>query len=247
MTASSSSNLKVTFVPVYRDNYAYILSTDSGAVGVVDPGEAQPVISALENMGLEPDAIFVTHYHWDHADGVAELKAYYPSSKVIAPDIEKHKIDFVDIPLKNNDTYMFGGQRVRAISTPGHTLGSMCYYFENGSTVFTGDTLFSLSCGGLFEGTPEQMYSSFEKLKALPDETLVYCGHEYTRASAGFCLRVDPNNKALQERIAQVKKLSAIGAPTLPSTIGLEKKTNAFLRVNSAKEYTALRHKKTSY
>ncbi len=247
MTESSSSNLDVTFVPVYRDNYAYILRSDDGAVGVVDPGEAQPVISALENMGVEPDTIFVTHYHWDHADGVAELKAQYPSSKVVAPNIEKQKIDAVDVPLKDKDIHMFGRQRVRALSTPGHTLGSMCYYFEEGKTVFTGDTLFSLSCGGLFEGTPKQMFSSFKKLKALPDETLLYCGHEYTRASAGFCLRVDPNNEVLKQRIAQVKKLRARGAPTLPSTIGLEKKTNAFLRANSAKEYMALRHRKMSY
>lgn len=242
---TTQSHFDVSFVPVYRDNYAYILRSGD-TVGIVDPGEAQPVISALEQMGLEPDTIFVTHYHWDHADGVAELKARYPSAQVVAPDIEKQKIDVVDTPLKNNALYMFGNQRVRALSTPGHTLGSMCFYFE-GKAVFTGDTLFSLSCGGLFEGTPEQMYSSFEKLKALPDETLVYCGHEYTRASSGFCLRVDPDNKDLHERIAQVKKLRARGEPTLPSTIGLEKKTNPFLRVNSIKEYMALRHRKMSY
>ncbi len=247
MTSAAASLLKVSFVPVYRDNYAYILQTKCGAIGVVDPGEAEPVIHTLDDMGLVPDYIFVTHYHWDHADGVAELKSYYPSAKVIAPDIEKQKIDIVDVPVRHNQILAFGKQRVRVIATPGHTLGSTCYYFEEGKAVFTGDTLFSLSCGGLFEGTPEQMYSSFEKLKALPDETLLYCGHEYTRASAGFCLRVDPNNSDLKARIEQVKDLCNKGLPTLPSTIGMEKKTNVFMRLNSAKEYRELRQRKLSY
>jgi len=247
MIPPSSSKLNVTLVPVYRDNYAFIVRTNCGAVGVIDPGEALPVVSALKNLKLDLDTIFITHHHWDHTDGIAELKAHYPSCKVIAPDAEKHQILAVDTPLKDNDVFKFGSQRVRVITTPGHTLGSVCYYFEDGKAVFTGDTLFSLSCGGLFEGTPKQMFTSFKKLKSLPDETLVYCGHEYTRASAGFCLRIDPNNKDLKKRIAQVKTLRKKGLPTLPSTIGLEKKTNVFLRINSAKEYTALRRRKMSF
>lgn len=240
----SSSKLDVTFVPVHRDNYAYILHTECGTVGVVDPGEATPVIKALADMGLGPDYIFVTHHHWDHADGVAELKAHYPSCKVVAPETEENKIAVVDVPVKNNEVLNFGGQHVRAIATPGHTLGSICYYFGEGQAVFTGDTLFSLSCGRLFEGTVEQMFTSFEKLKALPDETLVYCGHEYTRSCAGFCLRLDPENEDLKERIAQVKDLRAKGLPSLPSTIGIEKKTNVFMMAKSARDFAALRQRK---
>ncbi|MCK5384103.1 MAG: hydroxyacylglutathione hydrolase [Alphaproteobacteria bacterium] len=246
MITYSSSDMDVTFVPVHQDNYAFILRTKCGVVGVVDPGEATPVIRALKKMELEPDYIFVTHHHWDHADGVAELKTHYLSCKVVAPDAEKHKIAAVDIPLKDGGVLEFGSQHVRTIATPGHTLGSLCYYFEEGNTVFTGDTLFSLSCGHLFEGTVEQMFSSFEKLKALPDETLVYCGHEYTRSCAGFCLRVDPENEDLKERIAQVKDLRDKGFPSLPSTIGMEKKTNVFFMAKNVGEFAALLRKKNS-
>ena len=150
----------------------------------------------------------------------------------------------MNIALKDSETFNIGKEEIRAITTPGHTLGSTCYYFPKAGTVFTGDTLFSLGCGRIFEGTPTQMFDSFEKLKSLPDDTKVYCGHEYTRGNAGFCLSVDPNNKDLRERIVQVKALRSEGKPTLPSTIGLEKKTNVFMRTNSPEEFASLRHKK---
>lgn len=244
MITHSTNNIDVTFVPVYRDNYAYILKSNCGAVGVVDPGEAAPLVNALEKMDLNPDFIFVTHHHWDHANGVAELKAHFPLSKVVASHIEKNKIDCVDIALRDNDTIDFGQEKIRGIITPGHTNGSICYYFQKSSSVFTGDTLFSLSCGGLFEGTAAQMFRSFEKLKALPGETLVFCGHEYTRACAGFCLRMQPKNKDLIKRIEEVKDLRAKNMPSLPSTIDKEKKTNVFMMAKTAKEFADLGRKK---
>ena len=247
ITTYSCSELDVTFVPVHRDNYAYILHSSSGMVGVVDPGESVPVIRALATMELEPDYVFVTHHHWDHADGVAEMKAHFPSCQVVAPEAEKNKIAVVDIPLKDNDVLKFGAQKMRAIATPGHTLGHLCYYFEEGQTVFTGDTLFSMSCGRLFEGTVEQMFASFKKLKALPDETLVFCAHEYTRSSAGFCLRINPENAHLKKRIDQVKELRSRGLPSLPSTIGMEKNTNVFMMAKNVKEFATLRRKKDSF
>lgn len=240
--------IDVTLVPVFQDNYAFIIvCKDSGSVGILDPGEAAPIIRVLDSKGLTPDYIFVTHHHWDHVDGLELLKAHYPKCKVVAPDREKNKIAFAEIPLKNNAVLKFGKERVHAIETPGHTLGSMCYYFETSRSVFTGDTLFSLGCGRIFEGTSPQMFKSFQKLKALPSKTLVYPGHEYTRANAGFCLRIEPNNKDLKAYIKKVKALREKKLPTLPSTIEIEEKTNVFMRAKNAKAFALLRQKKNIF
>ncbi|MFP4097560.1 MAG: hydroxyacylglutathione hydrolase [Alphaproteobacteria bacterium] len=245
--SSDQDTLDVHFVPVLKDNYAFIIRSFCGAVGVIDAGESVPIIERLEEIRESPSYIFITHHHWDHTDGLEALKQRYPECQVIVPDLEKHKIAVADGTLKDQDVFSFGAQRVRALSTPGHSVGSMCYYFEDSGVVFTGDTLFSLGCGRVFEGTPEQMYHSLQKLKALPDDTLVYCAHEYTRGAAGFCLSVDSHNQALLERIEQVKVLRENGLPSLPSTIGLEKKTNVFLRAKSAEEFARVRHKKDKF
>ncbi|CAN6198535.1 unnamed protein product, partial [Urochloa humidicola] len=177
---SVSSSLQIELVPCLRDNYAYILhDVDTGTVGVVDPSEAMPIINALEKSNQNLTYILNTHHHNDHTGGNLELKAKY-GAKVIGSEKDKDRIPGIDITLKEGDTWMFAGHQVLVLETPGHTSGHVCYYFAGSGAIFTGDTLFNLSCGKLFEGTPQQMYSSLQKIVALPDETKVYCGHEYT-------------------------------------------------------------------
>jgi len=246
-TTDTPNGTRVMLVPVLNDNYAFIILEPQGHVAIIDPGQASPVLKVLEEENLKPDFIFITHHHWDHVDGIDEIIQHYPLCKVIAPDIEKHLITRVDVPLKDQDVFPFGQETVHGISTPGHTLGSMCYYFDKSSMVFTGDTLFSLGCGRVFEGTAEQMFLSINKLAMLPDETRAYCGHEYTRGNAGFCLSTDPKNKELRKYIDDIKFLRKSGKPTLPSTISLEKKTNVFMRAKTAEEFAILRHKKDTF
>ena len=238
--------IDVYLIPVLETNYVSLIQTSCGKTAILDPGDANPVISELENLELTPDYILITHHHWDHVNGIPKLKQKY-DCPVVAPQAEEEKINGVDIALKEGDIFELGEEKIKIISTPGHTMGGICYYFENSKVVFTGDTLFSMGCGRLFEGTAEDMFSSFEKLKALPDDTRVYCGHEYTRGGAGFCLTLDPDNEDLKKRIEEVKALCANNKPTLPSTIGMEKKTNVFMRAKDAKEFGEIRKKRDDF
>jgi len=230
---SVSSSLQIELVPCLRDNYAYILhDVDTGTVGVVDPSEAMPIINALEKRNQNLTYILNTHHHYDHTGGNLELKAKY-GAKVIGSEKDKDRIPGIDITLKEGDTWMFAGHQVLVLETPGHTTGHVCYYFAGSGAIFTGDTLFNLSCGKLFEGTPQQMYSSLQKITALPDDTKVYCGHEYTLSNAKFALSVEPGNKALQEYAANAAELRNKNIPTVPTTIGREKECNPFLRTSN--------------
>ncbi len=235
--------INVQLIPVYEDNYAYLLQSPCGKTAIIDPGEADPIIKVLDNKNLTLDYILITHHHWDHVNGIAKLKKKY-GCPVIVPQAEFNKIKGADIGLNDKDIFELGSEKAQIIQTSGHTMGAICYYFEDSKALFTGDTLFSLGCGRLFEGTAKDMFNSLEKLKALPNDTLVYCGHEYTRGNAGFCLSVEPNNQDLRKRIEQVKKLRSEGKPTIPSTIGMEKKTNIFLRTKNADEFKIIRRKK---
>ncbi|XP_062193891.1 probable hydroxyacylglutathione hydrolase 2, chloroplastic isoform X1 [Phragmites australis] len=230
---SVSSSLQIELVPCLRDNYAYILhDVDTGTVGVVDPSEAMPIINALEKRNQNLTYILNTHHHYDHTGGNLELKAKY-GAKVIGSEKDKDRIPGIDITLKEGDTWMFAGHQVFVLETPGHTSGHVCYYFAGSGAIFTGDTLFNLSCGKLFEGTPQQMYSSLQKIIALPDETKVYCGHEYTMSNSKFALSVEPGNKELQEYAANAADLRNKNIPTVPTTIGREKQCNPFLRTSN--------------
>jgi hydroxyacylglutathione hydrolase len=228
-------------VPIgaFKDNYVWTLRTATHAA-VVDPGEAGPVLEYLTRERLELSAILATHHHADHVGGIAELLRKYPVP-VYGPRDEPiatlthpvHGGDEVNIPQL--------GLRFSVLDIPGHTRAHIAYY--GAGALFCGDTLFACGCGRLFEGTAEQMYASLEKLRALPDETRVYCGHEYTLANIAFAKAVEPDNAALQRREQRDRRLREAGKPTLPSTLGEEKATNPFLRcgeqavIESANKY----------
>lgn len=214
------------------DNFGVLLHDENtGLTAAIDAPDAPSIDNALKEHGYSLDFIFVTHHHMDHIAGINILKSQY-GAKVIGPSAEANKIIGIDEGVGDGSTIDFAGHNVRVISTPGHTLGSICFYLPDDKLVFTGDTLFSLGCGRLFEGTAEMMFSSLEKLKALPDDTEVYCGHEYTKSNARFAKTIDPDNIALINRAAAVDRLIAVGESSLPSTIGLEKVCNPFLRYN---------------
>ncbi|XP_024025568.1 probable hydroxyacylglutathione hydrolase 2, chloroplastic isoform X2 [Morus notabilis] len=228
-----SSTLQIELVPCLRDNYAYLLhDVDTGTVGVVDPSEAVPVIDALSKKNRNLTYILNTHHHHDHTGGNAELKARY-GAKVIGSAMDKERIPGIDIVLNDGDKWMFAGHEVHVMETPGHTRGHISFYFPGSGAIFTGDTLFSLSCGKLFEGTPEQMLSSLKKITSLPDDTNVYCGHEYTLSNSKFALSIEPENEALQSYVAYVAHLRTKGLPTIPTILKLEKACNPFLRTSS--------------
>lgn len=230
--------ITVHIVPVLKDNYSYVLQAENGDIAVVDPGEAAPVIALLEEHKLKPSIIFNTHHHGDHIAGNAEIKQTY-GTKTIASAKENRITS--DIGVEEGSDLSFGGEKVRVLETPGHTRGHICFYFEKSEILFTGDTLFSLGCGRLFEGTPEIMWNSLEKIIALPDEAHIYCGHEYTLENGKFCMRVEPDNADLQRRMLEAAQLRDNNKPTLPVSLALEKKTNVFLRAGSASRFGELR------
>lgn len=217
-------------IPVFQDNYVYIVREPaSGTVAVIDPGDAAPVIEWLEQHGWTPSLVLNTHHHFDHVGGNQALKDRF-GCKIIGPAAEADKIPTLDETVEEGDMVEIGEARGHVFATPGHTLGHICYHFAQQHTLFCGDTLFSLGCGRLFEGDAEQMAAGLNKLRALPDETLVCCAHEYTQANADFALSIDPQNEALVTRAAEIKRQRAAGQPTVPSRLGEEKIVNPFLR-----------------
>lgn len=213
--------LQVTPIPALKDNYIWlIISRSTQNCLIVDPGEAALVLQAISLFHLKPTAILLTHHHWDHTGGVAEILNYY-------------KIPvFGSIPqsLRDNETLAFQELNLsfNALAIPGHTQGHFAYYGEG--LLFCGDTLFTGGCGRVFEGTIEQLFASLARLSALPDSTLIYCGHEYTENNLRFAQLIEPENESLAERINLTRRLRHHGIPTVPSNLGLEKRTNPFLR-----------------
>lgn len=235
--------IKVDIIPINNDyfNYSYLLTAENGETALIDPCEAAPIIDFLDGKGVsELNFLINTHHHWDHTDGNAEILERY-APKHVGPAKEEHIIGKFDTALHDSDVFVFGGENIQIIETPGHTAGHICFYAPDSKLLFAGDTIFSMGCGRLFEGTAEDMWHSFEKLMALPDDTALYCGHEYTLPNAKFCLEIEPDNQDLQSRHEDVKALRRKKQPTLPSSIGLEKKTNVFLRAGSAKKFAELR------
>lgn len=222
--------LNIKPIRAFEDNYIWMIQ-NGNHVAIVDPGDASPVISAIEKDHLILDAILITHHHNDHIGGVQQLINHF-SPKVFAPALES--FDFVHQAVNENDLISLPNLQIKlsVLDIPGHTLGHVAYYGSN--LLFCGDTLFGAGCGRLFEGTYEQLLGSLNKLATLPEDTLVYCAHEYTLHNLNFACKVDPENKALLTRIALTQKMRANNLPSLPSTIGLEKETNPFLRCNDS-------------
>ncbi len=215
------------------DNFGIIIRDPvTGAVAAIDAPEAGAVEVALKAAGWKLTHILVTHHHADHTDGIPELKARY-GAKVIGPKGEASKIKDLDETVGGGDVFKLGAIEVRVIDTPGHTLGHITYWMPEAHAAFVGDTMFSLGCGRVLEGDMKMMWGSLAKLAALPPETAVYCGHEYTAANAKFSLTIEPENTALQARAQEVEQLRAAGKPTLPTTIGRELATNPFIRPGS--------------
>ena len=208
----------------FKDNYIWAIIQQDTAI-IIDPGDAQPVIHFLNQHKLSLTAILITHHHWDHTNGMTELKNLF-HVPVFAPANEK--IAGVTNPVTEKDAILISILHFKIFDIPGHTLGHSAYFFQN--ALFCGDTLFAAGCGKLFEGTASQMYHSLLKLAALPDDTKIYCGHEYTLSNLYFAETVEPDNKAIQERIKRVKILRDQDLPSLPSTMAEEKATNPFLR-----------------
>ena len=227
---SVMANLEFFQFPTLSDNYGVLVhDPDTGDTASIDAPDADDVRKALSQNGWQLTHILVTHHHWDHVQGIQSLKDE-TGCYVIGPAAEADKIDMLDSQVSDGDQFEFGGQVVKVISTPGHTLGMINFHFAQSSVVFTGDTLFALGCGRIFEGDASMMWNSLQKLIALPPETLVYCGHEYTQANANFSLTIDPENPDLVARAREIEAMRADGKPTLPTTIGKELLTNPFVR-----------------
>jgi hydroxyacylglutathione hydrolase len=224
---------EIHLVPCLKDNYAYILHEPrTKAVAVVDPSEAAPVMDALRARSLSLTHILNTHHHFDHTGGNLELKER-TGAKIIGPRADADRIPGIDIQVGNGDLVAIGTAIARIFDIPAHTRGHIAFWFEEAKAVFTGDTMFAMGCGRLFEGTPAQMWASLSTLARLPADTRVYCGHEYTQSNGRFALTLEPGNADLVARMKQVDELRNQGLPTIPSTIGLELKTNPFLRPDS--------------
>jgi len=225
--------LDVTQIPVLSDNYVYLLrDRDSAKTAVVDPAVAGPVLKLLNERDWQLDYILNTHHHGDHVGGNRELKAA-TGCCIVGPAADRDRIPLIDQAVGDGDTFSLGDSRAKIFDVPGHTRGHIAYWFENDDALFCGDTLFSMGCGRLFEGTPAQMLTSLGKLRRLPDDTRVYCAHEYTETNGNFALTVEPANPDLQRRMEEVRELRARNAPTVPSTLGVERRTNPFLRPDS--------------
>ncbi|WP_417415036.1 hydroxyacylglutathione hydrolase [Hoeflea sp.] len=213
-----------------QDNFGVLLHDPlTGETASIDAPDAARITGRLGQNGWKLTHLFVTHHHPDHVEGIPAL-AQASSLTIIGPAAEAAKIAGLTQTVGDGDTFEFAGRTVQVISTPGHTAGHVCFYIPDEGLLFAGDTLFALGCGRLFEGSPEDMFRSLSRLAGLPDETRVYCGHEYTQSNARFAVSVDPDNEALAKRMQDINDLRSKGLPTLPTTIGFEKRTNPFMR-----------------
>ncbi len=227
--------LKISIIKCLSDNYSYLLQDENtNTVGVVDPSEFIAVDKEIKKKYKKLDFILNTHHHADHVGGNLELKEKY-NSKIVCSFHDKGIIKNADITLKDGDTFSFGKTNFRAIHIPGHTLGHVAFYSKNAKVLFSGDTLFSLGCGRIFEGSFEQMFNSIEKIKKLPSDTLIYCGHEYTEKNGDFAVSIDDQNEVLKERIKNVVSKVKQGLPSIPVSLKNELDTNIFLRCENEK------------
>ncbi|MUG81593.1 hydroxyacylglutathione hydrolase [Commensalibacter melissae] len=234
-------------IPFYETNYAWLLyDKKTRNAAIVDPGNFTPVFNTIKDKKLNLQSVLVTHHHSDHTGGIRQLKDKF-NCQIYAPDKERNSIVDATDYVQDHEQIDLGFGFFEVISTPGHTLGSVCYYSYDLGVIFTGDTLFSLGCGRLFEGSPEQMFQSFKRIKSLPDEIMVYAAHEYTEDNGRFALTVDSNNEDLLNRLKQVQQLRSENKPSLPVMLAIEKRTNPFLMALTVEEFARLRKAKDQF
>jgi len=226
------STLEIQQIPTRNDNYVYLArDSASGLVAVVDPSDADPVLETLDRLGWKLTHVLATHHHNDHVGGVPELMDK-TGCIVVGARVDAARIPGISVEVGDGDTYMLGEAEAKVFDTPGHTSGHIAYWFSDSRALFCGDTLFALGCGRVFEGTHEQMWTSLSKFKEMPDDTQIFCAHEYTQANARFALSVEPDNADLQAYSKGVDEKRAAGTPTVPSLMGDERKANPFLRAD---------------
>ncbi|MBE8190858.1 MAG: hydroxyacylglutathione hydrolase [Alphaproteobacteria bacterium] len=228
------SDFEVCQIPCLQDNYGYLIHhPKSGQTACIDTPETQPILTALQTRGWDLTYIWNTHHHHDHAGNNEEIKAQ-TGCTIIGPAGEADKIPAIDKAVDDGDAITLGDMLVQIFNVGGHTLGHIAYYIPEAHLAFVGDSLFALGCGRIFEGTPQQMWQSLQKLNALPDGTKIYCAHEYTQANATFAITIEPDNIDLQKRVQAISEARTQGQPTIPTEIALERATNPFLRPHSA-------------
>ena len=242
-----ASGLKIVAVPAFANNYLWLVhDQESQETAIVDPGDAAPVLAAAEERGWHIGQVWNTHWHPDHTGGNQAVVAA-SGATLSAPAAEASKIANIDVALKEGDSLRLGAHVGEVWEVPGHTLGHIAFVFREAGVAFVGDTMFAMGCGRLFEGTPEQMFAAFGRLAELPDETLIYCAHEYTLANARFAAAVEPGNQAIAERLAAVEAARGRGDATVPTTIAAERATNPFLRAATLAEFTRRREWKDRF
>ena len=239
--------MKIQIIPCLQDNYSYLIIDKKNNIAcVVDPSEADPIIEYLENNNIKLKFILNTHHHYDHVGGNEMLKEKYGAS-IVGYKGDKERIPKIDILVNDQETWIYENFEAKVIHVPGHTLGHVCFYFYKEQSIFTGDTLFSLGCGRIFEGTHSQMFNSLMKLKELPQNTKVYCGHEYTKQNSNFCIVHDENNENLKAKIKEIEIKLKNRMPTIPSTIKDELECNVFLRSHNVETFSKLRDLKDNF
>ncbi len=233
--------MRVEVIPCLQDNYSYlIIDKSNNSACVVDPSEAKPIMNFVEKENINLKYILNTHHHFDHVGGNKNLKKKY-NSVVIGYKDDANRIPEIDILLEDNQIWKADNFEAKIMHIPGHTTGHICYHFFKEKLIFTGDTLFSLGCGKLFEGTYQDMFSSLKKIKKLSQDTKIYCGHEYTLQNSKFCIEYDPENTKLKNKITEIKKKLKNNLPTIPSTLKDENECNIFLRAKDVESFSKLR------
>ena len=239
--------MKIKIIKCLQDNYSYLIFNETNKNAcVIDPSESQPIIDFVEKNNINLKFILNTHHHYDHIGGNIELKKKYNSTVVGFKD-DKDRIPGIDILVTDNQIWKQDDFEAKIIHIPGHTSGHIAYHFFKEEKIFTGDTLFSLGCGRIFEGTYNQMFNSLKKLKKLPSETKIYCGHEYTLQNSKFCITHDSENISLKKKITEIKDKIKKGLPTIPTTLNEEIECNIFLKANDVKSFSKLRDLKDNF
>lgn len=239
--------LEIEMFPCLSDNYGFLIhSPDTGETAAIDTPEASKIIAACEAKGWTLTHIWNTHHHFDHVGGNIELQEKF-GLDIVGPGHDKKRIPGLTKGVSGGDQFSFGGHEVKVIDTPGHTTSHIVYYVPSASAAFVGDTIFALGCGRLFEGTPAQMHESLQSIAALPDETKLYCAHEYTLSNAAFAITVEPSNTQLLSYVERAKALRAKNIPTVPTTVEAEKRANPFVRAGNAQRLGEIRAAKDAF